>query len=83
MVVVPHSEVIEFICGCSHGIGFAEGGLEGLLEGVPVGGEFGKVVIFKFEGRLIPLLGGTLEPRGSVGDLDGVFAEIVSAAPED
>ena len=39
--------------------------------------------IFEFEGGFVPPLGGTLEPRSGVGDLDSVFAEIVRVAPED
>ena len=83
MVVIPHSEVIEFVCGSSHGIGLAEGGLESLLEGIPIGGKFRKVVIFEFEGGFVPPLGGILEPRSGVGNLDSVSVEIIGATSED
>ena len=65
-MVTLHGEVIKFIYSHGHGIGLAKGGLEGLLKGIPISGESRKVVILEFEGRFVPLLGGTLEPRSSI-----------------
>ena len=45
VMVVLHEKVVEFVCGRSDGIGFAERCLEGLLESIPFKGKWQEVVL--------------------------------------
>jgi hypothetical protein len=82
VMVVLHSQAVEFVGGGLDGIGLSEGGLESLFEGVPIQSVLRKLVLIKHQIRLVPTEGSPFEPRDSIGNLYYVILEITRTCSE-